>query len=595
MRKITGLQVLILSTFVLGTAPRTRAQQPNQSGGGSSTTEVQALKARIEQLESQNQSIAKQLESQSQAIARQSELMTKLLTELKAQKEGSRDVVGAADVHPSGPGGSAMSPVAASGASGPPAISGISGAATGTGSPNVTTSSASGSAAPASPGAQADEAPLALRIGRATLTPVGFLDFTTVFRSTNGGAGLPTNFGSIPFANTAAGNLTETRVSAQNSRIGVRVDADVKDVHVFGYLESDFLGTPAPGNLVASTNGNIMRMREYYVDVRKDKLEIVGGQAFSLLTPNRRGLGPEHKDLFYGERNLDPNEQLGLVWARQAQVRFIYNASDTIAMALSLENPDQYIGGSAGGGTITLPSALATPYSSELDNGSNGLAVPNVHPDVIAKIAFDPMVAGRLFHIEAGGVARSFRVYNPISKDTFTATGGGGIFDLNFELFKNFRLLVNNFYGDGAGRYTFGQAPDLVVRGDGSLSLVHSAANLSGIETRLAKNTWLYAYYGVVYSARDVVVDPTSGAFVGYGFPGSPSSNNRVIHEPTFDVTQTLWRDPRYGGLQLAMQYSYVIRHPWSVAVGAPGDAHVNMVFLGLRYYFPGEAPKTEK
>jgi hypothetical protein len=82
---------------------------------------------------------------------------------------------------------------------------------------------------------------------------------------------------------------------------------------------------------------------------------------------------------------------------------------------------------------------------------------------------------------------------------------------------------------------------------------------------------------------------------IGYGYTGSPNSQNRSIHEPTFGLTQTFWRDPRYGALQLMLQYSYVLRYPWYVASGAPKDAHASMVFLNLRYLLPGSAPRIEK
>jgi hypothetical protein len=41
-------------------------------------------------------------------------------------------------------------------------------------------------------------------------------------------------------------------------------------------------------------------------------------------------------------------------------------------------------------------------------------------------------------------------------------------------------------------------------------------------------------------------------------------------------------------------QYSYLEREPWSVAVGAPSKAKINMVFLNLRYTLPGSAPATK-
>src|SRR6202171_2239553 len=44
-----------------------------------------------------------------------------------------------------------------------------------------------------------DVSPLQLRIGSAYIIPVGFLDFTGVFRSHTGGSGIGTNFASIPY------------------------------------------------------------------------------------------------------------------------------------------------------------------------------------------------------------------------------------------------------------------------------------------------------------------------------------------------------------------------------------------------------------
>src|SRR5882762_684081 len=81
--------------------------------------------------------------------------------------------------------------------------------------------------------------PLQIRIGSAYITPVGFMDFTGVFRSHTGGSGIGTNFGSIPYGNVFQNNLSEFRWSMQNSRIGFRVDAMVKGAHVIGYMESD--------------------------------------------------------------------------------------------------------------------------------------------------------------------------------------------------------------------------------------------------------------------------------------------------------------------------------------------------------------------
>jgi hypothetical protein len=434
------------------------------------------------------------------------------------------------------------------------------------------------------------EGPLSIKIGVAHITPVGFLDLTAVFRSTNTGDNIGTNFNSIPFGNVPEGNLTELRLSAQNSRIGFRVDALVHDAHVIGYMESDFLGNN-PSNTFVSTNSNTLRSRLYWVDVRKGKFEFLGGQSWSLITPGRDGISPLPGDLFITQ-DIDVNYQVGAVLARQAQFRMVYHPNSSVALGLSLENPEQFVGNPL---SVTFPKGLSSTVSSQFDAG-NSLTVPNLHPDVIGKVAIDKTLGEHAFHFEGVGFFRGFR-------DTFlsagnfvhsTKEGGGGAVNLNLEVIKNFRLISNNFFSAGGGRYVFGQEPDLIVRPDGSISLVKTFSTVQGIEATVKPNTLVYGYYGGVVSKKNFVVDTTDPqlANIGYGFPGSPSSQNRAIQEITAGITQTFWRDPRYGALQFLGQYSYVVRSPWFVAPGQPINAHTNMVFLTLRYSLPGSPPK---
>jgi hypothetical protein len=79
--------------------------------------------------------------------------------------------------------------------------------------------------------------PLQLKIGDATITPVGFMDLTGVWRSENAGSGIGSSFGSVPYNNASTAHLSEFRFSPQNSRIGFRIDANVKGAHVIGYNE----------------------------------------------------------------------------------------------------------------------------------------------------------------------------------------------------------------------------------------------------------------------------------------------------------------------------------------------------------------------
>ena len=165
-----------------------------------------------------------------------------------------------------------------------------------------------------------EESPLSLRIGSTYLTPVGFMDFTGVFRDTDAGSGIGTNFGSFPYRpqTSVQGNLSEIRLSPQNSRIGARFDAMVKGTKVLAYWESDFLGAignPPIGNVAVSTDSYPLRLRLFWVDLKKDKWEVLGGQTWTLMTPGRNGISPLPGDIFYSQV-VDVNYTVGMPWGR---------------------------------------------------------------------------------------------------------------------------------------------------------------------------------------------------------------------------------------------------------------------------------------
>ncbi len=431
------------------------------------------------------------------------------------------------------------------------------------------------------------ESPLQFHIGSASIIPIGFMDFTSEFRTKDNGSGIGTNFGSIPYGTSSfQSNLSEFRFSMQNSRIGFRVDANVKGAHVIGYMESDFLGNN-PGNVAVSSNSNTLRSRLYWVDARKGHWEMLAGQTWSLITPGRAGISPLPGNLFY-TNDIDVNYQAGLYWGRIPELRFVYHSSsDKSALAIALDSPEQYVGGSAGGSSPTFPAALTATFpGGELNNGATTLGVPNRAPDIIAKFALDP---SRRFHFEVGGIARFFQTYNPVTAADFSTTGGGGFADVNVEPVKGMRLLAAGYWNDGGGRYIFGQAPDLIARVDGSPSLVHSGSTVAGLEVT-HHNTLFYAYYGGIYIGRNFVLD-TNGKPVGYGYAGSATSQNRSIQEASFGVNQAFWKNDRYGALTLMTQYSYLQRNPWAIAAGQPSNANLSMLFLNLRYSLPGAAP----
>ncbi len=443
---------------------------------------------------------------------------------------------------------------------------------------------------------EAAPGPMQLRLGNALIVPVGFMDMTSITRSENAGTGIGTNFGSIPYGNTQAGSLTESRLSVQNSRIGMRIDTGFKDVGIIGYWESDFLGqtgNPPNGSIAVSSNPYVFRLRLFFVDVTKNKFEFLAGQSWSLMTPGRKGISPIPGDLFYSQ-DVDVNYQAGLVWGRIPGFRATYHFNDKAAFAMSLENSEPYVGGGNGGSAAVLPALVGTANAvsgavlgGQINNGSSTLSSAALFPDVIAKLAFDP---SSRFHFEVAGVEIANKFSNPASTPAFqtnTKVGGGGSVNLSFEPIKNFRILTNNYWSDGGGRYIFGQAPDFIIGGKGALSLVHSASTVTGFELGAGK-TVFYGYYGGVYIGKNLAVD-TTGKLIGYG-PISSDGQNRAIQEVTFGTNTTLVRDPKWGALNLMFQYSYLQRNPWLATGTAPSNAHLDMGFVNLRYTLPTSA-----
>jgi len=448
------------------------------------------------------------------------------------------------------------------------------------------------------------ENPLSIKIGGAEFTPGGFVDLTGIYRSTDVGSGLGTNFTILPYSNSLPlGGLSEFRFTGQGSRLSLKVHANpTSSMDVTGYIESDFNGFE-PANSNISTKSDTFRLRLAFLQIKSGKWELVTGQTWSFLTPTREGLSPSPENIFTALR-LDTSYLAGLVYSRQPEIRVVYHATPWWSFGVALENPQQFVPSA-----VVFPTDGATNFfSTQFDNGSSSTSaasaainptVPNLHPDIEARTAFDWRLGGKLFHVDAGGVARSFKVFNNLTApaDTSRITGGGGELNANFEVLKNFHLIGNSFYGDGVGRYIGGLGPDVIVKADGSLSGVHAGSGMGGFEWQTAPKFLVDGYYSGAYFWRNYVFTTkalgtpcgSSGTLycVGFGFPGSANTNNRDYQEGTIGFIPTLWSSPNYGKLQVITQFSYVVRTPWFVAPGTPKNAHAFLTYLNLRYIIP--------
>lgn len=415
--------------------------------------------------------------------------------------------------------------------------------------------------------------PLTIHLGDADFLIGGFIDAGAVVRSTNVGSGLATTFSTIPFENTPQGHLHETRLSSQSTRLNLLMTTKVGSAAVKGFLEIDFLGA-GPGNAFVTTNAHTPRMRHAWAQYSRGTLEFTGGQTWSLLTPNRNGISPVSGDVVFTQ-NFDPNLQLGLVWARQAQFRFVAHPSKTVAAGVSVENGQPFVGAA-----VVLPASFP---AAQVDAG-NTPGAPSPYPDFVGKVAFDPQTGNTHQHIEGAVLVRNYRTYNPATDRTFSATGSGFSVTGVFELVKGLHVIGTTLISDGGGRYMIGQAPDFMINADGSITTIGARSGMLGIEAQVKPPTMVFGYYGTVRVDQEVSTDGSTP--IGYGIPGATNAN-RSIEETTAGINHAFFREARYGAMHLIVQYSYVTRTPWSVPDGTPSSAHLHMVYVAARYVIP--------
>jgi hypothetical protein len=514
------------------------------------------------------------LRTQQQLAAQQQEIQV-LKTELKASQPGAPALVTAAEVVRPTP-----TPADANPPDPSPEIH--SGAA------NVDNQSADQQKQPGN-----QPLPLgAIKLGEAVLTPGGFVDFENIFRTTNTQSNIATSFATIPFSNTALGSTSEFRTTAQFSRLNFKIEDHFRGTDFLGYVEGDFSGNSAP-NVYQSVNGLTNRLRLYFGYARRGKWVIVGGQTWSWLTPNREGIGPIPSDLAI-TYNEDQNLAVGVPYTRAAEFRVGYHVNDHWAIGVGIENSNQFIGN-----YVALPAGFSS-IGAQFDNNANAGAA-NLMPDILAKTTYDTKLSGRHFHAELTGfLTGAHASVMPTGSTAFhsrTAYGGGGQVATNYELVPNkLVFLANAFWSDGGAHYLVGTGPELVVRPNAAgtnvdLSMVHAGAGSAGFEWRASPKEAFAVYYGADYYGRNFFPDTTNtttpGTIIGYGGPRSPNTNNRAIQQVTFDWLLTAWKSERYGAVQYYTQYSYLTRAPWFVAPDDPKNAHLSMVYVGVRYVLP--------
>ncbi len=429
-------------------------------------------------------------------------------------------------------------------------------------------------------------------IGGVTITLGGYIEGTLYDRSRNENRGTSTSFGSIPFRGpTAQGDTGEFNISAQQTRLSLRTDADINaSSSVTGYVETDFNNGAGGANSVQS-NSYTPRLRQAFAEYADKPWQFyaLAGQAWSLATPFRKGLDPFQT---FQPPTIDNAYLVGYDYLRVPAARVV-KGFGPVSLGLEINAPQTVFGGTA---PSLTNATLATGYAG--NGGLNPQATYSVNtaPDLIGKAAIDTSFG----HYEVFGLLRQFQDQVSYSlngatntrggESNYTSTGGG-IGGALFIPVMNYADIQGNFLtGSGVGRYGAGGLPDVTYAGNGSPVPLHETMFDAGVVGHVLPSLDLYVFGGI-----DQIGKSTFGSTVGYGNPGANNAgcfnpnagsgctgNNYQLSEITAGYDWRFLTGP-FGTLQTGLQYAYAVRQAYGGNGGAP-SAIDNMIFANLRY-----------
>jgi hypothetical protein len=476
----------------------------------------------------------------------------------------------------------------------------------------------------------AEEGPTTIRYKGVSITPGGFIEAATVFRTRNDNSDINTDFTGIPYPGNANSKVHENNFTGRQSRLSVLVETKTGIGKVTAYYEGDFLNAGVTSNNRQS-NSYPFRQRQAWASVKFDSgFYVAGGQMWSLVTESKKGI-ENRQEAF--PLMIDPQYIVGWAWQRAYGFRVAQNWNK-LALGISLEGPQTTIGGRnfPNNFFVNAPGDAGGLYNSFDPTGYT----INKSPDILVKATLDPGWG----HYELVGIVSPFRsrtypcgafpppvpaCTNPVAGAFNSSRAGGGAgFTARFPLFaKKLDLVTHVQGGDGIGRYSSAQLKDVTVRPDGTLVPIHSYAYLGMLEAHPSPKLDLYAYYGGEYAMRTAYVFTNAAGnpvAVGYGSPlfnnsgcntetapggaatnpspggGGPCAGDiHQIIEGTLGFWHKFYQGPK-GRVQWGLQYSYFGKYGWSGnnnsgnATAGPSvrpKAVENMVLTSFRFYIP--------
>lgn len=410
------------------------------------------------------------------------------------------------------------------------------------------------------------ESPSVLHFKGITLTPYGFFNGESVYRTHATGGEMPTPWSAIPYEHADAYSLSEMYISGRQSRVGFIAEGKAKWGAMRAYFEGDFLGVGTTSNDNQSTS-YIFRQRIALAEAEANShWTFSGGQGWTLAVENKAGISTAAANMALPTM-IDPNYVAGLVWARMGNIR-VTKSFNKAAFAISAENPQLLYTASLAGNTpyavvgsaglsaalmnqtisSCSPSTSIVNYTNEAEKDANGVAVNvavpvyktmnscanmanvsfNKAPDMLVKAAFDPGFG----HYEVFGIARFFQetvypgettnsnlygglkdiVTGLVVAPALTANGeisnnitlGGGGGSMRLPVVPNkLTLGAKALFGPGVGHFGASTLSDATSNANGELVPIHNFSGLFTAEANPTPRLQLYFYYGGDYAGRE--------------------------------------------------------------------------------------------
>jgi hypothetical protein len=469
------------------------------------------------------------------------------------------------------------------------------------------------------------------------ITPGGFIELTGLYRTHATTSDQATPFNAIPLGRQVSGgynaNLSEFGMTARDSRITLRGDADAGTTKLAAYYEMDFFGT-GPTSNPNQTTSYVPRIRQAWGRAKfANGWTITGGQMWNLITLNRKGTDSDNSNLWI-PNIIEAQYSVGYDWGRFAELRISKTLGKNTTLALGIANPSYLnsgnnaeVSGLAANGNGLLANSLASTCTTSAAGVTTCTNTPqystNLAPDVVVKLAYDN---AKLGHYEVKALGRVFRdrvVPTPTAAGFTNIDFGGGVGAgaIVPVVSKKIDFIAQGLWGRGIARYEDAGAssPDFVVRAtDHNLQTAKSFSVLAGFETHPTKKTEFDAMFGDEYYYRSTYVDgaetlgfgtPTATntgcAFEDFGqykganptttataLPGCTGSNRNLWNAKVIGYYD-LYKGP-VGTLRYGFEADYLERNTWSGNGGLPAGSvgispkgNDKVGFLTMRYIFP--------